>query len=80
MDLQILIQTLLQKIEQLEARVKILEAENALLKNKKNSNNSHIPPSQDQNRPRKNQSLREPTDRKAGGQPGHEGTTLECRS
>ena len=80
MDLQILIQTLLQKIEQLEARVKILEAENALLKNKKNSNNSHIPPSQDQNRPRKNQSLRGPTDRKAGGQPGHEGATLECRS
>ena len=80
MDLQILIQTLLQKIEQLEARVKILEAENALLKNKKNSNNSHIPPSQDQNRPRKNLSLRGPTDRKAGGQPGHEGATLECRS
>jgi transposase len=80
LDLQILIQSLLQKIEQLEARVKILEAENALLKNKKNSNNSHIPPSQDQNRPRKNQSLRIPTDRKAGGQPGHEGTTLECRS
>ena len=80
LDLQILIQTLLQKIEQLEARVKALEAENALLKNKKNSNNSHIPPSQDQNRPRKNQSLRGVTDRKAGGQPGHQGTTLECRT
>jgi transposase len=79
LDIQALIQTLLQKIAQLEARVKILEAENTLLKNKKNSNNSHIPPSQDQNHPRKNQSLREPTDRKAGGQPGHEGTTLECR-
>ena len=78
MNLQILIQTLLQKIEQLEARVKILEAENALLRNKKNSNNSHIPPSQDQNRPIKNQSLREPTDKKAGGQPGHEGSTLLC--
>lgn len=80
MDIQLLVQTLLQKIEQLEARIKILEAENALLKNKKNSNNSHLPPSQDQNRPRKNQSLREPTERKAGGQPGHEGTTLQCRS
>ena len=79
MDLQLLIQTLLQRIEQLEARIKYLEAENAVLKNRKNSNNSHIPPSQDQNRPRKNQSLREPTDRKVGGQPGHEGTTLECR-
>lgn len=80
MDIQLLVQTLLQKIEQLEARVKILEAENAVLKNKKNSSNSHLPPSQDQNRPRKNQSLREPTQRKAGGQPGHEGTTLQCRS
>ena len=80
MDLQILKQTLLHKIEQLEARIKVLEAENALLKNKKNSNNSHTPPSQYQNRPRKNQSLREPTDKKAGGQPGHEGITLECRS
>lgn len=80
MDIQLLLQTLLQTIQRLEARIATLEAENALLKNKKNSNNSHIPPSQDQNRPKKNQSLREPTERKAGGQPGHEGTTLECRS
>jgi transposase len=79
LDFQALIQSLLQTIEQLEARVKTLEVENTLLKNKKNSNNSHIPPSQDQNRPKKNQSLREPTDRKAGGQPGHKGSTLECR-
>lgn len=80
MDIQLLLQTLQQTIQRLEARVATLEAENALLKNRKNSNNSHIPPSQDQNRPKRNQSLREPTDRKAGGQPGHEGTTLECRS
>ena len=78
MDLQLLVQTLLQKIEQLEARIKILEAENAILRNKKNSGNSHIPPSQDQNRIKKNQSLREPTTKKVGGQPGHEGTTLAC--
>lgn len=51
-----------------------------VFKNKKNSSNSSIPPSQDQNRPKKNQSLREPTNRKAGGQPGHEGTTLQCSS
>ena len=62
----------------LEARIVVLEAEIALLKNKKNSNNSSIPPSQDQNRPRPNQSLRPATDRKPGGQPGHEGTTLLC--
>jgi len=59
-------------------QIKNLEAENALLRQIKNSNNSHIPPSKDENRVKKNQSLREKTDRKPGGQPGHEGTTLEC--
>lgn len=54
-----------------------LEAELAIYKNKKNSANSHIPPSQDPFRPKKNQSLREPTTKKVGGQLGHEGTTLE---
>ena len=80
LDIQLLLQNLVQKIEQLEARVKSLEAENALLKNKKNSTNSHIPPSQDQNRVKKNQSLREQTNKRVGGQLGHEGNTLEFRS
>ena len=80
MDIQLFIQSLLQTIERLEAKITTLEAELAMYKNKKNSSNSHIPPSQDQNRPRKNISLREPTDKKAGGQPGHEGTTLRCRN
>ena len=43
----------------------------------KNSNNSSIPPSKDENRPRRNQSLREKSDRKSGGQLGHKGTTLK---
>ena len=64
-------------IDILLANISSLEAELAIYKNKKNSNNSHIPPSQDQNRPRKNQSLREKTGKKPGGQFGHEGTTLE---
>lgn len=71
------IQKLIQTIERLEARVSSLEAELSVYKNKKNSRNSHLPPSQDQNRIKKNQSLRESSDRKLGGQPGHEGTTLE---
>jgi transposase len=58
----------------------LLKEKIALLENKKNSNNSHIPPSQDANRLKKNQSLREPSNKKPGGQLGHEGTTLECRS
>ena len=80
MDIQALFQSLLQTIERLEAKVVALEAELAVYKNMKNSNNSHIPPSQDQYRPKKNQSLREPTERKVGGQLGHEGTTLEFHS
>lgn len=42
----------------------------------KNSSNSSIPPSKDENRPKRNQSLREQTDRKPGGQAGHKGSTL----
>jgi transposase len=80
LDIQLLLQTLQQTIKRLEAKVASLETELALYKNKKNSNNSHIPPSQDQFRPKKNKSLREPTDKKVGGQPGHEGSTLECHS
>ena len=71
--------TMNQLIAALQAEVGLLK-KNAPQTVKKNSNNSHTPPSKDENRPRKNQSLREPTDRKAGGQPGHQGTTLECRS
>jgi transposase len=84
LDTKILIETLIERdkardktIELLLAKITALEAELAIYKNKKNSNNSHIPPSQDQNRPRKNQSLRAKTDKKPGGQLGHQGTTLE---
>ena len=85
METKVLIETLLAKIQSLEKineqlikRIIALETELAIYKNKKNSNNSHTPPSKDENRPMKNQSLREKSDRKAGGQPGHEGKTLEC--
>jgi transposase len=36
-----------------------------------------MPPSKDENRPPRTSSLRERSNRKAGGQPGHEGKTLE---
>jgi transposase len=78
LDLQILIQTLQHTINEQAAIIVKLKERISVLENKKNSNNSHIPPTQDQNRPKKNQSLREPTDRKVGGQLGHEGSTLEC--
>ena len=64
-----------------------LEKENAELRellakheNPKNSRNSSIAPSKDENRPKKNQSLRKSTGKKPGGQPGHKGRTLEMTS
>lgn len=69
-----------QVIVRLEAKIVALEAEIVILKTKKNSNNSHTPPSSDPNRPKTNQSLRVKTGLAVGGQPGHEGRTLECRT
>jgi transposase len=57
----------------LKARIKELEV-------KKNSTNSHLPPSMDLGRIKKNQSLREKSGRSIGGQKGHSGTTLEMRT
>lgn len=57
-----------------------LKKENEKLRNKiykKNSRNSSIPPSQDPNRPKPNQSLRKKSGKKPGGQKGHKGSTLE---
>jgi transposase len=71
------------KIPLLEAEIRTLKSENAQLRKRlskyeapKNSNNSSIPPSKDENRP-KRKSLREKSGRKPGGQKGHKGTTLQ---
>jgi transposase len=57
------------EITELRARVKALEDRLAT-----DSHNSHLPPSRDLSP--KPTSLRKPSGRKPGGQPGHEGTTL----
>jgi len=78
---------ILQHLKSLEREVEVLKKENLALKerlshyeNPKNSRNSSIPPSKDENRPRRNQSLRKPTGKKPGGQMGHKGKTLEMVS
>jgi len=72
-DTEISIESLFIEIIRLNAIVAKLVKENDSLKlelagykNKKNSGNSHIPPSQDQNRPKKNQSLRTKSGKKSG--------------
>ncbi|MBW6481353.1 MAG: IS66 family transposase [Bacteroidales bacterium] len=67
----------LAKIPLLIARIEVLERELARYKTKKDSNNSSLPPSKDENRPPRTSSLREKGNRKVGGQPGHDGKTLE---
>ena len=60
--------------------IKVLEAENRLLREKlsppKNSSNSSVPPSKDENRPPRKSSLRGKSGRGTGGQKGHKGSTL----
>jgi len=65
-------------IQRLEKRIDQLEGEVRILKNRKNSGNSSLPPSSDLSGsgPKPNQSLRKPSDKPSGGQTGHEGSTL----
>ena len=66
-----------QEIKLMKARITDLEQQLERYINRKDSNNSSLPPSKDENRPPRTSSLREKSDRKVGGQPGHEGKTLE---
>jgi transposase len=67
--------TLISKLERLETVVIKLEARIKELEHKKDSKNSSIPPSKDENR--KTKSLRKKSGKKTGGQLGHKGNTLK---
>ena len=69
-----------QEVKKLTAIVFELIERLARYENPKNSRNSSTPPSKDENRPFKSNSLREVTGKKPGGQSGHEGKTLEMVS
>ncbi len=72
------IQDLNATIGQLNETIGRLLEENRLLKGpKKNSGNSSIPPSKDENRPHRTSSLRGSSGKSSGGQKGHEGSTLK---
>lgn len=73
-------ESLTKKVDQLTNRVVGLEAQLASLKVIKGSNNSSIPPSHDQRKVSRTQSLRKATGKKRGGQTGHKGHTLEMSS
>lgn len=70
-----LVYNLLIQVENLTREVEFLREELRLNKNPKNSGNSSLPPSKDLFQG-KNQSLREKSNKKSGGQPGHKGETL----
>jgi transposase len=70
-------QQLILIIEKLIKQVEQLGKELEKHKHPKNSGNSSVPPSKDENRPKRNQSLRQKSGRKVGGQKGHRGTTLQ---
>ena len=68
---------LVQRVKALEEKVELLLGLQEQKDIKKDSHNSHNPPSQDKAKPRRNQSLRKKTGKKAGGQPGRKGYTLK---
>lgn len=84
MALEEQVQGLLEEVRRLQAinkklakRIEYLEDELRKSKIHKNSNNSSKPPSTDMYKLKRNQSLRESTGKKSGGQIGHLGTYLK---
>lgn len=67
------------EIAQLKSKVELLLRLLEEKSIKKDSHNSHNPPSQDKGSPKRNQSRRKKSGKKSGGQSGHKGHTLQMR-
>jgi transposase len=76
-DIHQLFRIVVEENRTLKERIACLEERLSHYEHRKNSGNSSIPPSQDQFRPKRTVSLREKSGKKAGGQQGHTGSTLE---
>ena len=76
-ELLTLVQQQAKEITLLKEKLTQLKKELAELKHTKNSRNSSLAPSKDENRPKANQSLRKSSGNKPGGQIGRQGKTLE---
>ena len=74
------IKDLLIIIEDLKKEIASLKNRLAKYETPKTSRNSSLPPSKDENRPKRNQSLRKPSGKKPGGQLGRKGNTLKMTS
>ena len=72
-----IIQVQAQQIDILNKKITELEKKLEHYTTRKDSNNSSVPPSKDENRPPRTGSLRQKSGRNIGGQAGHEGKTLE---
>jgi len=72
-----LIRSLRKDLKESKLKVAEYEAQLAKYKHPKNSNNSSIPPSKDENRLKRTKSQRTKSHRKPGGQKGHKGSKLD---
>jgi transposase len=77
MDKDKIIADLIKRLDHLENEISELRTRLSQYENPKNSRNSSIPPSKDENRPLQTRSLRKVSGKKVGGQKGHQGNTLE---